>query len=87
MSWGNNKEKYTTRCEGSGNWIKVIKTDDYGKFRLDYHPNFGQISLMWHYGFLKKKLSIELSEYDYLAPSLIIAKQHKMKLQLLRIEK
>jgi hypothetical protein len=87
MSWGTYEEKYTTRCEGSGNWIKVIKTKDYGKFRLDYHPNFGQVSLMWHYGFLKKKLTIDLSDYDYLAPSLVIAKQQKMEFRLLRIEK
>jgi hypothetical protein len=87
MSWGSYEEKYTVQCEGSGNWVKVIRTKDYGKFRLDYHPNFGQVSLLWHFGFLKKKLSIELSDYDYLAPSLIIAKQQKMKFRLLRIEK
>ena len=87
MSWGSYEEKYTVQCEGSGNWIKVIKTKTHGKFRLDYHPNFGQVSLMWHYGFLKKKLSIELSEYDYLAPSLVVATKKKMEFRLLRIEK
>ena len=87
MSWGSYEEKYTTQCEGSGSWVKVIKTKEYGKFRLDYHPNFGQVSLMWHYGFLKKKLTIDLSDYDYLAPSLILAKQQKMEFRLLRIEK
>jgi len=87
MSWGTYDEKYTFQCEGSGNMVKVIKTKDFGKFRLDYHPNFGQVNLMWHYGFLKKKLTIELSDYNYLSPSLIVATQKKMELRLLRIEK
>lgn len=87
MSWGVYDEKYTFQREGSGNMVKVIKSKDYGKFRLDYHPNFGHVNLMWHYGFLKKKLTIELSDYDYLAPSLIVATQKKMEFRMLRIEK
>lgn len=87
MAWGNFDEKQLFQCEGSGNMVKVIKTADYGKFRLDYHPNFGQVFTLWHYGFLKKKCAIALSAYDYLAPSLVVATKRKMEFRLLRIEK
>ena len=87
MSFGESKKSSSFICDGSGLRVVVLKTQDYGKFRYDYHPNFGQVSLMWHYGFLKKKLTIDLSDYDYLAPSLLIAKQQKMEFRLLRIEK
>ena len=86
MSFGEIKKEDSFICDGSGNRVVVLKTKHYGKFRYDYHPNFGHVNLMWHYGFLKKKLVIELSEYDYLAPSLIVASQQKMEFRLLRIE-
>ena len=86
LSWGEYEEKYSFVCEGSGNMVRVIKSKEHGKFRFDYHPNFGQVSLLWHYGFLKKKLTIEPSDYDYKSPSVIVAGQKKIQLRLKQIE-
>ncbi len=86
MSFGEIKNEYSFLCDGSNNQVKVIKTQTNGKFRFDYHPNFGQVFMMIHYGFLKKKLSIELSDYDYLAPSSMLATQKKIRLSLKQIE-
>lgn len=86
MSFGEIKNEHSFLCEGSNNQEKIIKTQTNGKFSFDYHPNFGQVFTMIHYGFLKKKLSIELSDYDYLAPSSILASQKKIRLILKQIE-
>ena len=87
MSFGETKKESSFLCDGSGNMVKVTKTQNHGKFRYDYHPNFGQVNTMIQFGFLKKTLiNIELSEYDYLSPSLIVAKQKKMQLVLKQIE-
>ncbi len=86
MSFGETKKESSFLCDGSGNMVVIIKTEN-GKFRYDYHPNFGQVGMMIHYGFLKKEISrLELSDYDYLASSLIVATRKKMQLKLKRIE-
>ncbi|MCF6170476.1 MAG: hypothetical protein L3J66_05800 [Bacteroidales bacterium] len=86
MSWGEHREKYSFVCEGSGNRVQVIKSKEHGKFRFDYHPNFGQVSLLWHYGVFIKKLTIEPSGYDYKSPQLIVAGQKKIQFRLEQIE-
>jgi len=85
MSFGETKKESSFICDGSGHRVVVLKTKGSGKFRYDYHPNFGQVYLLWHYGFLKKKLNIALSDYDYLAPSLIVANKKKMQLSMKQI--
>ncbi len=87
LSWGEHEEKLNFICEGSGERVVVVKSKTNGKFRYDYHPNFGQVSLLWHYGFLKKKLTIEPEDYDFRAPSSILASQKKIQLRLKRIKK
>ena len=86
MSFGETKKESSFLCDGSGNMVVIIKTEN-GKFRYDYHPNFGRVNTMIHYGFLRKEISrLELSDYDYLAPSLIVATQKKIQLILKKIE-
>lgn len=85
LTFGDIKKEDSFTCDGSGNTVQMTKTQ-HGKFRFDYQPNNGYISTMTHKQFLKKKLSIEATNYGYLAPSIIKIDQKKIKLLLKQIE-
>lgn len=85
LTFGDIKKEDSFSYDGSGNTVHSMKTH-HGKFRFDYQPNSGYISYMIHKRLLKKKLTIELSNYGYLAPATINIDQKKIQLILKQIE-
>lgn len=85
LNFGDVKKEYIFPCEEPGNTTQVIKTQ-HGKFSFDYQVNSGYISSMIHKRFLKKKLSIEASNYSHLAPATIKVEQKKIQFNLKQVE-
>jgi len=79
------KQDYTFECQPR-NMVRVIKKDGKNN-RYYYNSNSGAVNEIIQSGFLKKKITIELTGYDYLSPGKIIYNQGKIHYSLTKVER